>query len=122
MSRSRPLVGQIGRDSLELGGHGISQQNSLGDFPQFHRAEFRVARFHYNQPRPPSQHVSQIVRHWAHCSFCLISISGPPQTGHAGRLAGGGEAPVFATGLSFRPKSACELGLCIARLSVNRLV
>jgi hypothetical protein len=44
---------------------------------------------HY--PRPPSQQVSQIVWQRLHCSFCRISISGPPQAGQAGRLLFAGE-------------------------------
>ena len=35
-------------------------------------------------PLPPSQQVSQIVRHWPHWSFPRNSIKWPPQAGHAG--------------------------------------
>ena len=38
-------------------------------------------------PRPPSQHVSQIVWQREHWSLARISMSSPPQTGHAGRQA-----------------------------------
>ncbi len=40
-----------------------------------------------SQPRPPSQQVSQIVWQRLHWSLARISISSPPQTGHAGRAA-----------------------------------
>ena len=35
-------------------------------------------------PRPPSQHVSQIVWHREHFNLARISISVPPQAGQAG--------------------------------------
>ena len=41
------------------------------------------------QPRPPSQQVSQIVRHREQISFPRRSTSPPPQTGQAGRPARG---------------------------------
>ena len=37
-----------------------------------------------DQPRPPSQHVSQMVWHREHTSLPRCSISLPPQTGHEG--------------------------------------
>jgi len=40
--------------------------------------------FRLGHPRPPSQHVSQMVWHREHTSLPRCSISLPPQTGHEG--------------------------------------
>jgi hypothetical protein len=46
-----------------------------------------LERLTYIHPRAPSQHVSQIVWHWAHCNLERISNRGPPHTGQPGRQA-----------------------------------
>lgn len=48
-------------------------------------AEFDGADARRDQPRPPSQHVSQIARQRAHWSLARTSKRGPPHTGQAGR-------------------------------------